>query len=144
MVSLLRFLPAALWMGVIYRTSATPDLKSVPLAQRVGLLPAHLDPALLDLLELLLRKSAHLLSYALLALLLAWGLIAFLDGRRAVLAAMAVAVLYAMTDEWHQSFVPDRAGRWSDVAIDAAGAGLALLGCNRYLTRASGPGRPES
>lgn len=124
---LLRFLPALLWMGVIYRTSATPGLKSVPLVQGIGLLPAHLDPAVLSLLELLLRKSAHLISYGLLALLLAWAFFVWLDRSRALWVALAVAVLFAISDEWHQSFVPDREGRWWDVAIDTVGAALALL-----------------
>jgi len=35
-------------------------------------------------------------------------------------------VLYALTDEWHQSFVPDRTGRLDDVVTDAVGALIGL------------------
>ncbi len=122
----LRFLPALLWMGVIYRTSDTPGLKSVPLVQRVGLLPADLDPATLNLLELLIRKSAHLLSYALLAWLLLWALSAVLGRRQALWTAFGLALLYAASDELHQAFVPMREGRLTDVLIDAVGAALGL------------------
>jgi VanZ family protein len=34
--------------------------------------------------------------------------------------------MYAVSDEWHQSFVPTRVGTPWDVLIDAAGAALGL------------------
>ncbi len=37
-------------------------------------------------------------------------------------AAWAIAVLYGVTDEWHQSFVPNRHAEFRDVAADAIGA----------------------
>lgn len=124
-------LPALIWMGVIYISSGTPDLKSVPLVQRMGLLPESLAPAIGWWLEWVLRKSAHLLSYALLALLLLWAFSALTDRRRALRAALLAAVLYAVSDELHQAFVPGRQGRWYDVAIDTAGAWAGLWAWNR-------------
>lgn len=33
-----------------------------------------------------------------------------------------------MSDEWHQSFIPERSGEWSDVAFDAVGViGMVFL-----------------
>lgn len=124
---LLRFAPAALWMGVIYRASATPGLKSVPLVQRLGLLPADLAPEVGRLLELLIRKSAHVATYAVLALLLAWALAGLLERGRALRLAFLLSLLYAASDEYHQSFVPDRSGNWIDVLIDTGGVCLGLL-----------------
>lgn len=46
--------------------------------------------------------------------------------RRGTTAAGAAAV-YAATDEIHQLFVPGRAGRFSDVCIDGAGAVLGVV-----------------
>ena len=48
---------------------------------------------------------------------------------RSVLLAWTLTVAYAASDELHQLFVPGRAGRLSDIGIDAAGAllGIALL-----------------
>ena len=40
----------------------------------------------------------------------------------AALAALWVAVLYAATDEFHQTFVPTREGCLRDVFIDSTGA----------------------
>ncbi len=75
------------------------------------------------------RVTGHLLAYALLAALL---LVAVSGARRPrardVLIAFGLTIAYALSDEWHQSFVPDRTGRLDDVLTDAIGAlvGLAV------------------
>lgn len=47
--------------------------------------------------------------------------------RKAALVAWGAATLYAATDEFHQLFVPGRAGLFTDVLIDATGAAIGLL-----------------
>ena len=42
-------------------------------------------------------------------------------------AAWVLATLYAVTDELHQYFVPDRACAFTDVCIDSAGAAMGAL-----------------
>jgi VanZ family protein len=47
--------------------------------------------------------------------------------RWAAIAILGTA-LVASLDEWHQSFIPSRTGRWQDVALDTcAGMGAQLL-----------------
>lgn len=100
--------PVAAWCALIFAASAVPDLKT----------SLSYDYPL--------RKAAHLAEYAVLFALLRRALAAEgLSPRRAGAAAFLLAVLYAAGDEWHQSFVPGRAGAASDVLIDAAGALLA-------------------
>ncbi len=75
-------------------------------------------------LDRLVKKGGHMLGYGLLAASywrgLGW------DGRRRRLAWL-FAVLYALTDEFHQSFVPGRnASLWDVLAFDNAGALLGL------------------
>ncbi len=72
------------------------------------------------------RKLAHLGEYALLAALWWRALVARLEHRRALALAFVIAVLYAVTDELHQTFVSGRAGTPVDVGIDAVGALTAL------------------
>lgn len=118
------------WMALIYRLSATPDLKTVPLAQRFHLLPATIGVELTNLLELLLRKAAHMAAFGLLAWFAFRALAATFPAwarGRLLAAAFGLALLYAISDEWHQSFVPTRYGSLRDVAIDTAGATIALL-----------------
>lgn len=117
------------WMALIFWSSATPDLMAVPLAQRFGLLPALLSPEAINLLELVLRKSAHLLVYATLALLARWSLesgVPETPPARRTAVAFFLALLYAVSDEYHQSFVPTRGPSPLDVLIDGTGAGAAL------------------
>ena len=46
---------------------------------------------------------------------------------KSILLAWGIATVYAATDEFHQTFVPGRAGRVSDVALDSAGAAIGIL-----------------
>jgi VanZ family protein len=83
-----------------------------------------------------LRKSGHIFEYAALALLIGRALERTWTSRgealtRALLArvwwvGVTLATLYALTDEFHQSFVPRRGSHLADVAIDALSATAAL------------------
>jgi VanZ family protein len=62
--------------------------------------------------------------------------------RRNVVAAMILCLLFALSDEYHQTFVPGRRGSWADVAIDGLGVGLAgTFAWARARRRASGVSR---
>ena len=72
--------------------------------------------------------SLHGLAYCGLTLLL----IRALSGGRwqgvtlaTLAAAVVIAVLYGASDEWHQSFVPERHADWRDLRADAIGAAAA-------------------
>ena len=67
----------------------------------------------------IVRKAAHLAEYALLSLLVHLLLISY--GQKRKWPAIVICVLYAVTDEMHQAFVPGRVGAAIDVVIDAVG-----------------------
>jgi VanZ family protein len=74
--------------------------------------------------------SLHSASYFGLTLLLIRALSANQWRRVSVVTlavACALAVTYGITDEWHQSFVPNRQAHWSDVVADASGAVAAAI-----------------
>lgn len=74
------------------------------------------------LFDFILRKLAHVGEYAILAFLLVRALhLHGLSPKRVILIAACVSVLYAISDEFHQTFVPGRNGVWSDVIIDSIG-----------------------
>ena len=76
------------------------------------------------------KKGGHALGYFLLALAYLRGLRGSARGSSARLywSGWLLAVLYAMTDEFHQSFVPGRHPSPLDVLVfDGAGAALAML-----------------
>ena len=124
----------AAWMAVIFIMSATPgEVSDMQSGSVVALLPGAmhamgvstsvLSPALLYVLEVLLRKGAHMAEYALLFWLFLHAL--RVSGvRHPGLTALLLTAAYASTDEFHQLFVAGRLGRLSDVLIDIAGAGF--------------------
>lgn len=77
----------------------------------------------------LIRKTAHMSEYAVLAALaLFWLRGSFgLSERKNAALAFLFSTVYAATDEFHQTFVAGRAGRLIDVLIDASGAALAIF-----------------
>lgn len=76
-------------------------------------------------------KNAHALLYAGLGALLVRARNGGLGRRRvtgaAVVAAITIATLYGISDEFHQWFVPPRAVEAADVAADAVGASVAAV-----------------
>lgn len=90
------------------------------------ILPASITPALFDKIHFAVRKASHLIEYAVFGVLLFRAIRADREGWswRWAVAAIAIAALYAMTDEWHQSFVPSRTASVWDVLIDTTGATL--------------------
>lgn len=105
----LRWLPALVVMGIIFGFSSIPSRE----------MPSF------GLWDLVVKKGSHMLGYGLLALMCWFGL--GFDKRKGWLALL-LAVLYAMTDEYHQSFVAGRHPSWVDVlGFDGGGAALALV-----------------
>jgi len=80
-------------------------------------------------------KEAHSSGYALLALLVARAAAGGL-GRRVTrtvaLVAIAVAIAYGISDEFHQSFVPGRDSDIHDVYADAVGAVIGTMACGAW------------
>ena len=79
--------------------------------------------------ELDIRKYAHMAEYALLAVPSALFFRELLMERvpwRAVCCALPFCFLYACSDEFHQTFVPGRAGTFADVLVDLVGVGFGL------------------
>ena len=113
------WLPPLAWMGMIYYLSAQSSLPSPPELW----------------LDTLLKKGAHFGVYAGLAF---WWWRALrsaqrLSNRTALALAFVLTVLYAVSDEFHQSFTPSRRPSPWDVLIDAGGA-VAALGLLRRRT----------
>jgi len=81
-----------------------------------------------DFVEFFIRKGAHVTEYAILAFLVIRTLLAMRWERwRAIVIGAVISVAYAASDEWHQSFVPNRTGHAIDVAVDSIGVVLVVL-----------------
>ena len=102
------WLPVVVWAAVIFALSSIPSLNSG-----------------LGTWDLVLRKLAHVVEFAVLAVLLVRAT------TRAVPSA-ALGVAYAVTDEIHQHFVPGRTGSPVDLVFDAAGVVLGVALATRF------------
>ena len=99
--------------------------------------------------QLLLRKLAHVTEYA--ALTLAWwravrGLSPRASVVQGLAAAACISLVYASTDEYHQTFVHGRHGTPVDVLIDSIGVAIVcwFVIQARRRRRTVGPSRPRA
>jgi VanZ family protein len=105
------WLAPLVWMALIFAVSGTP-------ADRIPKAGAW---------DQLVKKGGHMLAYALLTILWLRPLGARLPTRPAAFLACSIALLYAISDEYHQTFVPGRNGNGFDVMVDGVGVLGALL-----------------
>lgn len=75
-------------------------------------------------------KGAHLLVFAVLGVLVG-GATRHLSTTRASWGAWVTVVIYAISDETHQAFVPGRSPLVMDVAIDSVGGLIGILAFER-------------
>lgn len=102
------------WMGLLFLVSSAllaPQMSSTGTKVVFGSL------------NFILRKFAHLAEYGVLVYL--WLRSTWTEPERFRIClnrSVALSVLYGVTDEVHQSFVPQRQGIWYDVVLDGIGA----------------------
>ena len=104
------WLPVFAWCSFIFFLSGIPDLK----IEQLGIL------------DLLLRKAAHVTEYFVLSLLLARALHgtrpADMPDAGIIFWGLFLSIVYAASDEYHQFFVPGRIASLRDMLIDSCGA----------------------
>lgn len=71
-------------------------------------------------------NEAHVVEYVVLGSLVVFALLASLDVGRAAWLAVALCWIYALSDEWHQAFVPGRVPDPLDWTLDAIGVGIGV------------------
>ena len=99
--------PVIIWMALIFYISGIPSLNSG-----------------LGIWDFILRKCAHVFEYAVLTGLLIRAIRkSWTNGLVLPIAfwAAGISLLYAISDEFHQSFVPGRGPSSLDVAVDSIG-----------------------
>ncbi len=128
-----RYLPLVVWLAFISFASSD-SFNAANTSRIIGPLVLWLFPntsaeTLLSI-HLITRKLAHLTEYAILGLLAAR---AFRTSPRAAISkrwfliSLILIVVYALLDEYHQTFVPSRTGSIYDSFIDMLGGLTALI-----------------
>ena len=102
------------------------DFKTLPKAEQ---------QKAVDSLQFVVRKSAHFFIY------LALGFLCFLAMntynlklKTKFISALTISLLYAISDEIHQLFVPGRAGQIRDVLIDFSGSLTGIIFALIFIT----------
>ena len=127
---------AILWMGTIFYMSNQPaNISTVQSDGVINILSGV--PVLGDVMDVLIsngtasfvvRKSAHMLSYGLLSVLL---FMSIYDNYKyinnTIIISLIITFLYACSDEFHQTFITGRSGEFRDVLVDSTGAIIFLL-----------------
>ncbi|MGA8622240.1 MAG: VanZ family protein [Candidatus Sulfotelmatobacter sp.] len=127
------WIAALLWMIVISieSTAALSAANTRRILYPVLHLLFGIDPLRFEDWHFYIRKGGHVVGYAILSILLFRAWRATLPAmsnvkwtqRWATIAILGTAIV-ASLDEWHQSFIPSRTGRWQDVVLDTC-AGIA-------------------
>lgn len=128
-----RYGPLVVWMVVIFIAS-TGNMSASKTSRILRPLLIWLFPGITEesLLfgHFLVRKGAHLTEYGLLALLAARAFLSSTQDmlrRHVYVASFCLVAVYALLDEFHQSFVSTRTGTIYDSLIDMAGGAFALV-----------------
>ena len=133
-----------LWMMFIFMMSQQNADVSTETSLRAGTVVAELlvpdyrewtpteQRALAMRIDYPVRKLAHASEYTVLGILYSLSVLSLSAEprrRKLLCTAFPLGVLYAASDEFHQLFVPGRAGRVSDVLIDSSGVllGIAIV-----------------
>ncbi|MGM0440991.1 MAG: VanZ family protein [Elusimicrobiota bacterium] len=114
-IDIRKIVPAVLWAGLIFYFSSVPSLKSP-----------------FGIWDLYLRKAAHVGVYFILYILVIFNFTR--KNLKARILALVISSVYAVTDEYHQSFVPGRHMSLYDMAFDWIGCllGYASIYLKKY------------
>ena len=127
-----------LWMGFIFSMSCENAeessntsgqtikvvLSTVPEFEKQ---PEEVKVNIIEKLQFIVRKSAHFIGYMILGILASGLILQYENINKKYPLAFLICVIYAISDEIHQLFVPGRAGQVRDVLIDSAGSLLGII-----------------
>lgn len=114
------------WMSIIFIFSSQDGSESTDKSKIViyifNYIGLDLNSILGDTADFVVRKGAHMTEYFILIMLIQRTLNLKYTLNKSLLFALGLTVLYACSDEYHQTFVQGRCGQVKDVLIDTCGA----------------------
>ncbi|HEY3779588.1 MAG TPA: VanZ family protein [Fimbriimonadaceae bacterium] len=126
-----RWTPAFVWASFIFLTSCffVPSKQFVKSVAAIG--AKHISEQGFNEFWKswwwLFVKGYHVLEFAALTLLVFRALRNSFSRNKSIVWAALFSLFYACSDEWHQTFVKDRGGKWTDVAIDSIGIAMVSI-----------------
>lgn len=143
--NVIHWLPAALWMALIFFLSSQPAVSSNSLSKGLTkliieilgrFLPIDIEISTIDVIlsqmNHFVRKFAHFFAYMVLGILVSNGFKN--SGSKKVFSnSLVICIIYAVSDELHQLFVPGRGCQLKDVLIDSVGSLLGIFLVKEYF-----------
>lgn len=130
-ISFKRWIPVLLVMALIFCFSNTPAEKvsqlSGPGIEQINKIIVLITGKPVQEPGFDWLKVGHVIGYFLLGASFHFALSQYPKLKGSQFLALALCFVYALTDEFHQMFVPGRSPRFTDVLIDSSAASLALL-----------------
>ena len=127
----IKWMLVLIWMIVIFWFSGQKGQQSshnnrfvVDIFKYVGI---NLDILLGGKDNYIIRKLAHMTEYFILYQLVYNAIYERFRFSKTLVLSLIFTFLYACSDEYHQSFVPDRSPSFIDVLIDTGGGTIALM-----------------
>lgn len=124
---------AILWMAAIFCATQLPYFTAANSSKVIhkvvekehnAIKTPNADNNDINNLNLIVRKTTHVIVFGILSLLLFKTLEPY---RYSFLLAWLFTILYVITDEYHQSFMPGRVATYRDVFFETFGALLVLI-----------------
>lgn len=141
-INILRIILIILLLGIFYSIfgfSSQNSEESGGLSQKVTLFIAKKIPwitekneeekeIIIDKMESVIRKLAHFSIYTVVGILIMSLLSTYkIENKRRVFISLLTGIIYAISDEIHQGFVPGRSPQITDVMIDTMGVLFGIL-----------------
>ena len=84
----------------------------------------------------IVRKTAHFTIYLILGILVTTLLKEYnLNNRKIIIYSILICMIYAISDEIHQTFVIGRSGELKDIIIDTCGSIVGIISINKIMNR---------
>ena len=114
-----------IWMLIIFIMSSFNAVDSADQSNFIVDIIARLfNISNIAKLTIIVRKIAHFSEYFILGLLL---INLFKNNKKKYLYTEVIGIIYAISDEIHQLFVPGRSGKIMDIIIDNTGIIIAII-----------------
>jgi len=116
------------WMIVIFLFSNQPQSGQATHSIIEQVFPILKEPQQIDLINFIIRKTAHFSEYFILTLLIYSVLKEYkINNKKRFIYSIIFCILYACTDEFHQIFVTGRTASMRDCIIDTMGGVTYLI-----------------
>jgi len=112
------YLPVLAWAGLIFYLSSQSVLAGLEI----------------NVLDFIFKKSAHMFVYFVLYFLTFRAELMINEQRKnRWLVPIIICLLYALSDEFHQSFTPGRHASFRDIGFDSLGVLIAFMRIYHYI-----------